>query len=229
MVLLRLAVLLLGIALAPGFLRAADAENIRYLFLVRHGDYDSSDLSNPVAGPGLNALGKEQAAFVASRLAALPITFDTVVASQLARARETGDIIAAKLGHTVQRDANLSETRPPGDGVPPFAVVASAEAQLQRAWNRYVVPAPPGAVTHDLLICHGNVIRWFVVRALGADPRQWSRMEIGNASITVIEVLPNGSTNLLLYNDTSHIPVGKQSWVDRLPDWAAPPAAAPAR
>lgn len=216
--------LLLGIALAPVALCAAETENIRYLFLVRHGDYDSGDLSDPVAGPGLNPLGKEQAAFVANRLAALPIKFDTVVTSQLARARETGDIIGAKLGKTVQRDANLSETRPAGDGVPPFAVVASAEAQLQRAWNRYVIPAPPGVIAHDLLICHGNVIRWFVVKALGADPRQWSRMEIGNSSITVIEILPNGSTNLLLYNDTSHVPLGKQSWVDRLPDWAAPAA-----
>lgn len=223
---MRLLLILLGIALAPVALRAADVENIRYLFLVRHGDYDSGAPADPATGPGLNPLGREQAAFVANRLAALPIKFDTVVTSQLARARETGDIIAAKLGKTVQRDANLSETRPPGDGVPSSAVVPGAEAQLQRAWNRYVVPAPPGTVAHDLLVCHGNVIRWFVVRALGADPRQWSRMEIGNTSVTVIEILPNGSTNLLLYNDTSHVPLGKQSWVDRLPPFTAPPAAA---
>ena len=28
---------------------------------------------------------------------------------------------------------------------------AGAEAQLQRAWNRYVTPASPGTVAHDLL------------------------------------------------------------------------------
>ena len=52
-------------------------------------------------------------------------------------------------------------------------------------------------------------------------------MEIGNSSITVIEIMPDGSTNLLLYNDASHLPLGKQSWVDNIPDWAAP--ALPAR
>lgn len=220
---MRLLLLFLGIALAPLSLAAAAAagDGTRYLFLVRHGDYDSNTLSDPATGPGLNDLGKEQAAFLASRLGTLPIAFDTITTSQLARARETGDIVAARLRKPLQRDANLNETRPPGDGVPASAVAPSAEATLQRAWNRYVVPAPSGTVAHDLLICHGNVIRWFVVRALGADSRQWSRMQIANTSITVIEILPNGSTNLLLFNDASHVPPAKQSWVDRLPSWAA--------
>jgi serine/threonine-protein phosphatase PGAM5 len=91
------------------------------------------------------------------------------------------------------------------------------------AWDRYTRPSP-AATRHDLLICHGNVIRWFVCRALGVDTRQWTRMEIGNTSITVIEIQPNGATQLLLYNDTSHVPLGQQSWVDRIPDFAAPAA-----
>lgn len=217
--LLRL--LLLALAISPAAFAAA-GPGTRYLYLVRHGDYDSTAPGDPQAGPGLNPLGREQAALVATRLAAFPIKFDTVVTSQLARARETGDIVAARLRQTVQRDGDLSETRPPGDGVPASLVVPGAEAQLQRAWTRYVKPAPAGKVAHDLLICHGNVIRWFVCRALGADPRQWSRMEIGNSSLTVIEIMPDGSTNLLLYNDTSHVPLGKQSWVDAIPDFAAP-------
>jgi serine/threonine-protein phosphatase PGAM5 len=218
-----LRLLLALFALAPAALSAA-APGTRYLYLVRHGDYDSSALGDPQAGPGLNPLGREQAALVATRLAGFPIKFDTLVTSQLARARETGDIVATRLRLPVQRDGDLSETRPPGDGVPASLVVPGAEAQLQRAWTRYVKPAPADQVAHDLLICHGNVIRWFLCRALGADPRQWSRMEIGNTSLTVIEILPNGSTNLLLYNDTSHVPPGKQSWVDAIPDWLAAPS-----
>jgi serine/threonine-protein phosphatase PGAM5 len=211
---------LLSLALAAP---AAAADGIRYLYLVRHGDYDSTALGDPQAGPGLNDLGRAQAALVANRLAAFPVKFDSLVTSQLARARETGDIVAARLRLPVTRDAALSETRPPGEGVAASLVVATAEAQLKDAWDRYTPPAP-AATRHDLLICHGNVIRWFVCRALGVDTRQWTRMEIGNTSITVIEIQPNGATQLLLYNDTSHVPLGQQSWVDRIPDFAAPAA-----
>jgi serine/threonine-protein phosphatase PGAM5 len=217
--------LLLAIALLAPIAAFAAPAGTRYLYLVRHGDYDSTAPGDPAAGPGLNELGREQAALVAARLAAFPVKFDTLVTSQLARARETGDLIAPRLRLPVQRDGDLSETRPPGDGVPPSLVVPGAAAQLERAWARYVRPAPAGRVAHDLLICHGNVIRWFLAKSLGADSRVWSRMEIGNTSITVIEVQPDGTTNLLLYNDTSHLPLDKQSWVDAIPDWLAAPDA----
>ena len=108
--------LLLALTLLAPLSAHAAAAGTRYLYLVRHGDYDSSALGDPQAGPGLNALGREQAVLVAARIAAFPIKFDTVVSSQLARARETGDIIAARLRQPVQRDADLSETRPPEIG-----------------------------------------------------------------------------------------------------------------
>ena len=100
--------LLLALTLLAPLSAHAAAAGTRYLYLVRHGDYDSSALGDPQAGPGLNALGREQAVLVAARIAAFPIKFDTVVSSQLARARETGDIIAARLRQPVQRDADLS-------------------------------------------------------------------------------------------------------------------------
>ena len=60
----------------------------------------------------------------------------------------------------------------------------------------------------------------------GAGKSTTMRMLTGQAvpDSGTIEVLPDGSTNLLVYNDASHIPLGKQSWVDTVPDFAAPAA-----
>ena len=52
---------------------------------------------------------------------------------------------------------------------------------LAAAWAKYM-RATPEADTHDVLVCHGNVIRWFVSRALGPDTWRWSQMEIANAA-----------------------------------------------
>ena len=91
-------------------------------------------------------------------------------------------------------------------------------ATLEKAWSRYMRTAPEGDV-HDLLVCHGNVIRWFVARALQADPKLWTTMGIGNASLTILAVRPDGSARLLMYSDVGHLPVDKQTWTGSGPGW----------
>merc|ERR1712059_130322 len=44
----------------------------------------------------------------------------------------------------------------------------------------------------DILVCHGNVIRYCVCRALQFDPAAWLRMSVHNGSITVMVVKPSG-------------------------------------
>ena len=43
-----------------------------------------------------------------------------------------------------------------------------------------------------MLVCHGNVIRYFVARALQLDPEIWLRMAVNNASYTVLDVHSDG-------------------------------------
>ena len=205
--------LLLLAALVPLGTFAQTGTGTRTLYLVRHGMYERvAGADNKVAN-ALNPLGREQAEFIAARLAALPIKFDTVVSSEFTRARETGDIIAAKLGQQCQRDGLLNETTPPGIGwdTVKYPLVAGAEAQLDAAWARYSQPTPQAA-RNDLLACHGNVIRWFVCRALGLDSQRFTRMDIANASLTIITIHPDGTARLLVFNDVSHVPLAKQTW-----------------
>jgi len=79
------------------------------LLLVRHGETDwnaSGRLQGHTDRP-LNDYGRRQAADVAERLAAEDVT--AVYTSDLARARETAEIIGTRLGLQVVVDADLRE------------------------------------------------------------------------------------------------------------------------
>ncbi len=194
----------------------------RTLFLIRHGLYDAVKDADDRTANALNPLGHEQAAFVAARLAALPLKFDSVTSSEFARARETGDIIAAKLGLICARDALLNEAGPSRVGQAAKSEQAAADTQLAHAWAKYSVPVKVGPSTHEILVAHGNVIRWFVCRALGVDTQHWLNMEIANCSLTVIQIHADGSIKLQVFNDVSHVPLEKQTWAGKGPGWPLP-------
>jgi serine/threonine-protein phosphatase PGAM5 len=210
---------LLGIFLTASAC-AADAP-VRTLYLIRHGQYDPVRGADSKTGNALNALGLEQARLVAERLAGLPVPFTKLVSSEFTRARETAEILGARLSLGVERDALLNETMPPG-----YRVTAEpqsgAEEQLDSAWRHYNQPSTADHL-HELLVCHGNVIRWFVCRALGVDPTRWTRFEIANASLTIIQVQADGSTRVQLFNEVAHLPLEKQTWSSTGPQgWLAP-------
>ena len=205
---------------------SADApRGIRYVCLVRHALYDRVDSLDEKTANGLNALGREQAALIAARLGALPTKPDRFVSSDYLRALETAEAIGNALGRTAELDTLLEECTPPSsrpglDQESDPGELTACRAALEAAWAKYFVPSPAADV-HDLLVCHGNVIRWFVSRALGNDVRHWTSLDIGNASLTVITVRPDGTTRLVMFSDVGHLPVAKQSWVGKGAGWAA--------
>jgi serine/threonine-protein phosphatase PGAM5 len=213
---------------APGA-RAADpprpAAGVRYLYLVRHGAYDRDDRADDRVGNGLNALGREQARLVGARLAKLPVRMTSLVSSDFTRARETADIIGRALGITPALDSLIHECTPASDRASSTGDMETEDAgrcdsTLAAAWARYVRPSP-AADARDLLVCHGNVIRWLVCRALGADTGRWRHMDIGNASLTVIAVRSDGTTRLVTFSDVGHLPVAKQTWSGSGAGWGS--------
>ena len=206
---------------AAGAPRAAAAgsrpRGVHYVYLIRHGVYDrDTAVADDRIGSALNALGHEQAKLLGARLAQLPVRFHSLVSSDFTRARQTADDIGAMIGLTPVRDSLIHECTPTADrddymNNHPGGDVARCEANLQAAWARYFTPTPD-ADQHDVLVCHGNVIRWLVARTLGMDPKTWTRMDIANASLTVINIRADGSTHLAMFDDVGHIPVEKQTW-----------------
>jgi serine/threonine-protein phosphatase PGAM5 len=186
-------------------------EPVRTVFLIRHGEYEHDEDCDEDIGCGLVTLGRQQARLVADRLKAMPVEITSIQTSAMTRARQTGEIIAARfpdLDLTTERD--IRECTPttwrrdimvdlePGEA-------AECEVNLEAAWARIFVPA---AVVneYDVVVCHGNVIRWFMTKALKVDPLAWLQMSIANCSLTVVQVGANGSIKLVAFADSGHLP-----------------------
>ena len=226
---LRLAVLLLtcsvpAFAQAPTAPGAPPGTGIHFVYLVRHGIYDlDTTATDDRVANGLNALGHEQAALIGARLAALPLKFDRLISSQFLRAAQTADDMGKLMKMTPTRDAVLNEctstnSNPRIMAREKPADVASCDSARTVMWDRYFGPTPDRD-TYDVLVCHGNVIRWTEMRALGADVKNWINLDAGNCSLTILSIRPDGSVRPVMYSDVGHIPVEKQTWSGRGGGW----------
>ncbi|MBE0567196.1 MAG: histidine phosphatase family protein [Krumholzibacteria bacterium] len=215
----RLLTLLLLLCLAaPSALAVLPTydEPVRTVWLIRHGEYEHG-VDTPDEG-SLVALGRQQARLVATRLDGYPVVFTSLQASSMNRARETAKIVA---GHfpdlELQLFSDIRECTPTTRRVDIMAELepgeaAACDADLAAAWDRIFRPAAGAGDEHDIVVCHGNVIRWFVTRALDVDPQAWLGMSIANCSLTVIQVRGDGSCKLVAFADSGHVPWGMTTY-----------------
>jgi len=202
---------------SPGILHAADAPAAaaRTIILVRHGAY-VADPKDASPGPGLSPLGIAQAKLAAARLAGMPGTFDALRSSPLTRAHETARVIAAELpGVQLEIVPELAECTPSTRRKEAIAKdkpedLAACAAKLDALFARLFVPAL-GTERREILVCHGNVIRYLITRALGVDPEAWLEMSVAHASLTQIRVEPDGRFKVISIGDAGHIPPNLQT------------------
>jgi serine/threonine-protein phosphatase PGAM5 len=214
--------LLLGSLFLQGAQAASQAPAARTLYLMRHGAYDN-EAARTVDGPGLVPLGIAQARLTAARLQALPNTPKTILASSMLRARQTAAVLHESLPQVpIETTDALRECTPSIAGRDGADAAHACEQRLDAAYTQYFVPAA-GTEETDVLVCHGNVIRYFVMKALAVDATHWLQMTVGNASITVIRVEANGAIHVLSVGDVGHLPPNLQSGIgDRDPQLVAP-------
>jgi serine/threonine-protein phosphatase PGAM5 len=181
------------------------------VYLIRHGEYDHADERDPFVGKGLVPLGVAQSKIVAARLRGMPVEISSLHSSTMTRARETALVIGEEFPDLeVQISPLISECTPPTRRKDIMAEETKADLkactrQLEEAFARFFAPSPD-ADRHDVLVCHGNVIRYFVTRVLGVDTEAWLAMSIGNCSLTVVMVNADGSMKLLSFSDVGHLP-----------------------
>jgi broad specificity phosphatase PhoE len=180
----------------------------RVLYLVRHGQYHMEE-GSPKYGQ-LTPLGRRQARRVGKRLAS--VEFDVMHHSDMARAVETASVIAEELPAKLRTRSSrlLREGIPtaPVPGVPNHtrADARQARARMDAAFARYFKRARSGE-RHELLVAHGNIIRYLVRRALGDPIANWVRMNITQCGLTVIAIGPRrGRVVLMSFNDVGHLP-----------------------
>jgi serine/threonine-protein phosphatase PGAM5 len=191
----------------------------RTLYLVRHGQYHQLEYSaeedltmaqvNQLDG-GLTPAGVEQAQLTAQRLSGLPIT--AIHCSTLPRAIETAEILAQEFpGVPVCGSRMLWECVP---SVPPalaghFANVLAEDLaedgkSAEQAFDRYFRRAR-GKDTHEILVGHGNLFRYFVCRLLEAPVESWVNMDSYNCGLSEVHI--TDVLTLVSYNDVGHLPL----------------------
>jgi serine/threonine-protein phosphatase PGAM5 len=190
--------------------------DVRTLYLIRHGHYNYEEDADPDVGKALIPIGIAQARLVAARLKSIPVTMTGLYSSTMTRARQTAQVINEDFPELEHQKARiLRECTPTTWREDIMAELEPNEAeeceeQLEKAWAEFFVPSTDGE-RHDIVVCHGNVIRYFVTKVLGVDTDSWLRMSIGNCSVTIVRIKPDGSFKLLGYADVGHIPPNLQT------------------
>ena len=178
----------------------------RVLHFVRHGQYESGESGSG----GLTRLGERQAERLARYFDGLPIA--GIRSSDLLRAVQTADIVAAELGiRTVSRHRMLREVLPtnaPGMRVP-RARRQQDRARIERVVARFFVPARQ--TRHEIVVCHGNLIRSLVLRLTAGRVNGFERLRIHHASISCF-VVKRGHTQVVGYDSIVHLPVSLRTF-----------------
>ncbi|XP_051279361.1 serine/threonine-protein phosphatase PGAM5, mitochondrial isoform X1 [Dicentrarchus labrax] len=190
----------------------------RNILLIRHSQYNLSGNSDKERI--LTPLGREQAELTGKRLAALGLKYDVLVHSSMARATETAHIISKHLpGPGVEllscdllREGAPIEPVPPVTHWKPDAVQYHEDgARIEAAFRRYIHRADPKQKedSYEIIVCHANVIRYFVCRALQFPAEGWLRMGLNNGSITWLTIRPSGRVALRTLGDSGFMPPDK--------------------
>jgi len=79
-------------------------------------------------------------------------------------------------------------------------------AQVQRAFARFFKPAR-GNDKHEILVCHGNLIRALVCRSLDVPVYAWLNAEPHHCGVTRVRIRADGRVRVVSFNETGHLPV----------------------
>src|SRR5690606_6608389 len=150
-------------------------------------------------------------------------TIDRFFVSPMQRARDTAASIGPGFpGHAFEVVPDMAECTPPTRRADIMAKetpesTAACKAQLDRLFERFFEAGTDTSRT-DLLVCHGNVIRYLVTRALGVDTESWLEMSVGHASITRIRIEADGRYKVIAVGDVGHAPPGLRTGASGDPD-----------
>lgn len=186
------------------------------IILLRHGQYLPESEKQVER---LTTLGRKQARLAGKRLSEYEIHH--IIHSSMPRAIETTRLVLEKINFTrpVYASDLLRECIPgfskevqKRTGVSDHKRFKKDKAQLDLAFLNFFLNKKYKNKTL-LLVCHGNVIRYLVCKALGIDTNKWTNMDIQQCGITIIEF--NKKKNILeliSHNDVGHIKISDRTF-----------------
>ncbi|KAG5894720.1 hypothetical protein JTB14_006140 [Gonioctena quinquepunctata] len=185
---------------------------VRHIILIRHGQYNLNGQCDEERF--LTELGRLQAKYTGQRLKELEFPYTDIVKSTMCRAQETGSIISELLLNVpvsncdFLREGAPVPPEPPIGGWKPENYFYQDGSRIEAAFRKYFHRADPSQEkdSYTILVCHANVIRYFVCRALQFPAEAWLRLSLNNGSITWISITPSGRCILRALGDSGHMP-----------------------
>jgi serine/threonine-protein phosphatase PGAM5 len=181
--------------------KAPKTEPLHFVHLIRHGQY----VLQPPDGDGpLTAIGRKQAAIAGRYLARLPIA--RVWCSDAERATETAEILIKRLDvENLRKTTLLREVMP--SAVPGMDVPAATRRQGREAIEEVLTTffVPLAVTRHDLLVCHGNLIRSLVCRVIGGDQFSWLKLATHHCALTSFVIRGDRGIALVRYGESAYL------------------------
>lgn len=189
---------------------------VRHLFLVRHGQYNTDGHTDEERY--LTALGREQAEYAGNRLKEIDFPYTALHKSTMTRAQETGEIILNCLkdkqiplvtdSDILEEGAPIPPEPPVGHWKPELSQFYQDGPRIEAAFRKHIHRAHPSQTkdSFEIIVCHSNVIRYFICRALQIPPEAWLRFTLHHCSITWLTITPVGRVIVRSVGDSGHIP-----------------------
>uniref|UniRef100_A0AAV1UXF9 Serine/threonine-protein phosphatase PGAM5, mitochondrial n=1 Tax=Peronospora matthiolae TaxID=2874970 RepID=A0AAV1UXF9_9STRA len=206
----------------------------KHLILVRHGHYVNAHVQRASdTQQVLSQMGRQQAALTGKHLRAVhnrvPTRHDvSIYHSDMTRAVETAGIIAGDFGEVAMSPSSLLREGWPGKPYSSaFDVGETATARasdvmqeqtqvdvkrMEKAFQWFFddsmnAQEENNEESYCILVCHANLIRFFLCRALGVNPATtWGHFEVNHCGVTRIDVCATRPIKVVAVNETGHLP-----------------------
>lgn len=196
--------------------RDADTQvGARHIIFIRHAQPEGDGGSGKKP---LSATGEHQAELTGKRLKLLFDEVRAVYHSGVGEARQTAEVIHRHLGKNcaIFESALLAEGVPTIPSPSPEALsdlppedVALDGARAEGAFSAHVwTPTGEHADrnTVEVVVGHGNVIRYLVCRALQLSPSAWSRLAANHCAVSWLVIDCEGGVTMREFGGVGHLP-----------------------
>jgi broad specificity phosphatase PhoE len=111
------------------------------------------------------------------------------------------EALAAALAQDAQQDAQSAPMATPAVAAGPTTAPTTTSTTRVPSKHEY-----------EIVVCHMNVIRFFVLRALQLPPECWLRMGGFNGSITHLRIVTDGRVCLDAFGDAGHLSLAETTF-----------------
>ncbi|GIY39338.1 hypothetical protein CEXT_693201, partial [Caerostris extrusa] len=159
----------------------------------------------------------QQAAIVGQRLKDMNFKYTRLIHSTMTRAVETSKAILKYLPSVPVECSDLLREGNPIPSEPPIGTWREEYKyyedgpRIEAAFRKYFHRASVSQKTdsYEIVVCHANVIRFFVCRLLQVPPEAWLRFSLYHCSITWVAIDPNGHVCVFSVGDSGFMPQKK--------------------